>query len=91
METLRDAPVQLIRDKEYEEDIGPSYGRYLGTFFSAHGQVRADLFDAITVVNAYISFPTGRNAGNVEDRYVEKLYAYATSQGFGDRLRFLYT
>ena len=45
METLRDAEIQLIHDKELEEDVGPYYGKYLGTFFSARGQVRADLFD----------------------------------------------
>ena len=90
METLRDSEIQLIQDKEYEEDVGPYYGKYLGTFLSAHGQVRADLFDAVTAVNAYISFPTGRNAGNVQDRYVEVLYSYAASQGFRDRFRFLY-
>jgi hypothetical protein len=90
METLRESEIQLIQDKEFEEDVGPYYGKYLGTFISAHGQVRADLFDAIKEVNAYISFPTGRNAGNVEDRYVELLYSYAASQGFRDRFRFLY-
>lgn len=91
METLRDAEIVLIQDKEYEEDVGPHYGRYLGTYLSANGQVRADLFDAVTAVNAYISFPTGRNAGNVEDRYVSELYSYAASRGFRDRFHFLYT
>jgi hypothetical protein len=90
METLRDAQVRLIQDKEYEEDIGPYYGKYLGTFLSAHGQVRADLFDAVTAVNAYVSFPTGRNAGNVEDGYVNELYSYAESHGFRERFHFLY-
>lgn len=90
METLRETPVELFQDKEYEEDVGPYCGKYLGTFLSAHGEVRADLFDAVKTVNAYISFPTGRNGGNLEDRYVERLYAYAASQGFGDRFRFLY-
>ena len=72
METLRDAEIQLIQDKEFEEDVGPYYGKYLGTFLSAHGQVRADLFDAGTEVIAYISFPTGLNAverrGSIRER-----------------------
>jgi hypothetical protein len=59
METLRDAETELTHDKEYEEDVGPYYGKYLGAFFSARGQVRADLFDADTEVNVYMSFPTG--------------------------------
>ena len=40
METLRETPIQLIQDKEFEEDVGPYYGKYLGTFISARGQVR---------------------------------------------------
>lgn len=90
VEALRDSEVQLIQDKEYEEDVGPYYGKYLGTFFSAHGQVRADIFDAVTAVNAYVSFPTGMNGSNVEDGYVNELYSFATSQGFRDRFHFLY-
>ncbi len=53
------AQMQLVQDKELEEDAGDSYGEYLGTFFSARGQVRADLFDDGEEVIAYISFPTG--------------------------------
>jgi hypothetical protein len=89
METLRDSEIELIQDKEYEEDIGPYYGKYLGTFFSVHGQVRADLFDAVTKVNAYVSFPTGKNGSNVEDGYVNELYSSAVRQGFRDRFRLL--
>ena len=48
METARDTPIELFQDKEFEEDVGPYYGTYLGTFVSARGQVRADLFDATT-------------------------------------------
>ncbi len=82
--------MKLIRDKELEEDVGLSYGAYLGTFFSSQGQVRADLFDDGEEVLAYISFPTGRSASNVEDRYVGILEEYAKSQGFGDRFHLIY-
>jgi hypothetical protein len=73
LEILREQPIELIQDKEYEEDIGPYYGKYLGTFVSAHGQVRADLFDTVREVNAYISFPTGKTGSNVEDPYINEL------------------
>jgi len=91
METLREAQIQLIQDKEYEEEIGPYYGKYLGTFLSARGQVRADLFDGDSQVIAYISFPTGLSASNVEDHYVDELYEYAKSQGFRDRFRLMFS
>jgi hypothetical protein len=90
METLRDAEIQLIQDKEYEEDVGPYYGKYLGTYSSVHGQVRADLFDAVTAVNAYISFPSGLNPSNVEDGYINELYRFAEGHGFRDRFHLLY-
>jgi hypothetical protein len=91
METLRETPIELMQDKEFEEDVGPNYGKYLGTFVSARGQVRADLFDAVNEVVAYISFPTGRNASNVEDRYVGVLHDYAAKRGFADRFRMIYS
>jgi len=91
METVGDQQIQLVQDKEYEEEIGPYYGKYLGTFLSARGQVRADLFDAGSQVIAYISFPTGLSASNVEDHYVDELYSYAKSQGFRDRFRMMHT
>jgi hypothetical protein len=91
METLPETQIVLTQDKEFEEEVGPYYGKYLGTYFSATGQVRADLFDAVTKVNAYISFPTGKNAGNVENRYGTDLYSYAKSQGIRDRFHMLYS
>jgi len=91
MESLRETQIQLVQDKEYEEEIGPYYGKYLGTFLSARGQVRADLFDGGSQVIAYISFPTGLSASNVEDHYVDELYEYAKSQGFRDRFRLMFS
>jgi hypothetical protein len=90
METLPNAEIELVYDQVVEEDFGHIYGKYLGTFFSAGGQVRADLFDRVRDVVAYVCFPTGLDAGNVEDRYVNELYSYAESHGFGDRFRLLY-
>jgi hypothetical protein len=40
MATIPEAEVKLIQDKELEQDADPSYGKYLGTFFSAHRQER---------------------------------------------------
>jgi hypothetical protein len=90
METLPNAEIELVYEKEIEEDFGHIYGKYLGTFFSAGGQVRADLFDRVKDVVAYVSFPTGLYAGNVEDRYYNELQAYAKSHGFVDRFRLLF-
>ena len=90
METVPIAEIELIHDQEVEEDFGHIFGKYLGTFFSAGGQVRADLFDRVNDVVAYVCFPTGLDPGNVEDRYVNELEAYAKSHGFGDRFRLLY-
>ncbi len=89
METVRDTPIQLIQDKELEEDASPQFGKYLGTFLSARGQVRADLFDDSSRVTAYLSFPTGLSVSSVEDRYVNELHSYAESQGFAHRFRFV--
>ena len=35
METLREPQIELIQDREYEEEVGPFYGKYLGTFVTA--------------------------------------------------------
>ena len=90
MEALREAPIQLFIDKDLEEEAGPYYGRYLGTFLSARGQIRADLFDEGSKVVAWISFPTGLDASNVEDRYVGILHDYAATHGFSDRFSMVY-
>jgi hypothetical protein len=82
--------MQLVQDKELEEDLSPYNGKYLGTFFSARGQVRADLFDDGSEVTAYVSFPTGLDGSTVEDRYVGILNEYAESQGFADHFRWVY-
>ncbi len=90
MERVPIAEIELVHDQEIEEDYGHIYGKYLGTFFSAGGQVRADLFDRIDDVVAYVCFPTGLDTGNVQDLYVYELYSYAESHGFKDRFRLLY-
>jgi hypothetical protein len=82
--------MQLTHDEEIAKEAGLYYGKYLGTFFSARGQVRADLFDNGVHVIAYISFPTGRDTTNVEDRYVAILEEYAASQGFSDRFHLIH-
>ena len=58
METAGTSQIQLIQDKNVEADAGPSFGKYLGTFLSVRGQVRADLFEDSSAVTAYVSFPT---------------------------------
>jgi hypothetical protein len=90
METVPNAEIELTHDPIIEEDFGNIYGKYIGTFFSSRGQVRADLFDRVNDVVAYVCFPTGLYAGNVEDSYYNELQAYARSHGFADRFRLLY-
>jgi hypothetical protein len=82
--------MELIVDKEFEKKVGHFYGRYLGTFYSDQGQVRADLFEEGVDINAYISFPTGQDMLNVQDRYVTPLREYADRQGFADRFHLIF-
>jgi hypothetical protein len=89
-ETLQEGSMQLVHDKELEEDLSPFYGKYLGTFFSARRQIRADLFDDGVRVTAYLSYPTGLNPTNIDDRYVSELREHAASEGFADRFSFVY-
>jgi hypothetical protein len=86
----REAKMQLIQDKKLEEDAGPYYGKYPGTFHNARRQVRADLFDDGSEVVAYISFAKGVDGANVQDRYRGLLTEYAVSKGFHDRFRIVY-
>ena len=82
--------MQLIQDKALKKAVGNDYGKYLGTYFSARREARADLFDLGGRVTAYISYPTGLNPTNIEDRYMEPLLDYAESQGFADRFRIVH-
>jgi hypothetical protein len=91
METVREPEIQLFQDHEFQdEDVEALYGKYLGTFISERGQVRADLFDEGPQVIAHVSFPTGLDITNAEDRYLTELRSYAKAHGFADRFRFVY-
>jgi hypothetical protein len=78
-------------DAALARDAGKTFGDYLTTFKSRAGQVRADLFRSSKLVKAYVSFPTGLDAGRVTDPYVSELWAYAREQGFADRFRVVLT
>ena len=82
--------VELVQDKALKKAVGSDYGKYLGTYFSARRQVRADLFDDGVRVTAYVSYPTGLNPTNIEDRYVSELREYTAGQGFASRFRFVH-
>ncbi len=82
--------MQLTHDPALEEAVADRYGHYLGTFISAQGQVRADVFDNGLNVLAYVSFPTGRDATNVEDPYVAPLEEYAAHLGFSSRFHMIH-
>jgi hypothetical protein len=82
--------MNLIQDKALKKEASPYYGKYLGTYFSARREARADLFDHGGRVTAYITYPTGLNPTNIEDPYDEELLDYAKKQGFEDRFRFVH-
>jgi hypothetical protein len=89
-EAQQELAMQLVQDRLLKKEVGSDYGRYLGSFLSVRGQVRADLFETGSRVIAYVSFPTGMNPTTVEDGYVSELRRYAESQGFADRFRFVH-
>ncbi len=66
-------------DTRLATEVGRIFGDYLDTFFSEHGEVRADLFRLGDQVEAHVSFPTGLDAGRVTDRYMGDLWTYAPS------------
>jgi hypothetical protein len=78
-------------DNRLVADAGRAFGEYLTTFESGGGQVRADLFRTSKAVVAHVSFPTGLDAGSVTDPYVNELRNYATTEGFADRFRLIYS
>ena len=81
----------FIRDEVLERDVGTAYGEYLGTFLSAQGEVRADIFDTATEVIAHVSFPTGLSPANVSDHYLSDLREYAVKRGFANRFRLVFS
>ncbi len=82
--------MELTRDPNLEGAECWWPGEYLGTWFSAKGQVRIDLFDEGAKVVAHVSFPTGLDGATVEDRYSSILRDYAKKKGFSKRLRIIY-
>jgi len=77
----------FLVDREMAEDAGSSFGKYLITFRSNQGQVRADLFRRGSVVEAHVWFPTGLDAATVTDPYVSELWNYAREHGFPDHFK----
>jgi hypothetical protein len=82
--------MKLIQDKVLKKEVGKDYGKYLGTYFSARRQARADLFDDGVRVTAYVTYPTGLNPTNIDDPYDNELLDYAQKEGFADRFRFVH-
>jgi hypothetical protein len=83
--------MELAHDKVVKQEYSRFFGKYIGTYYSARGQVRADLFDDGSQVVAHICFPTGLSLSTVEDRFVTILRKYAASQGFADRFRMVFS
>ncbi|MBT9546821.1 MAG: hypothetical protein IV090_15640 [Candidatus Sericytochromatia bacterium] len=67
----------IIEDKKFATEVGSFFGKYLGTFNSAHKQVRADLFENSGTVVAYISFKNGLKPEKVTDPYLSPLKEFA--------------
>ncbi len=78
-------------DTRLASEDGRFFGDYLRTFFSEHGEVRADLFRLGEQLEAHVCFPTGLDAGTVTDRYLSDLWAYAREQGFEGRVHLIYS
>ena len=74
-------------DERLESDVRKAFGRYITTFTSRGGQVRADVFRTGRVVVAHVSFPTGLDAISVTDPYVSELWKYAREQGISDNFK----
>ncbi len=78
-------------DTGFATEVGPVFGDYVATFFSEHGEVRADLFRSGDRLEAHVSFPTGLDAGRVRDRYLSDLSDYAREHEFEGRLHLIYS
>ncbi len=90
-EQSRETQMPLIHDEVMERDVGTAFGEYLGTFLSARGEVRADIFDTVSEVIAHVSVPTGLGPANVQDHYLGELRRYAAREGFADRFRLIFS
>lgn len=77
-------------DQQLAEGAAKEFGSYLTTFVSERGHVRADFFRRGKGVTAYVSFPTGLDAGSAGDPYYSNLWNYAREQGFPDQFRVVY-
>jgi hypothetical protein len=78
------------KDETYASRVGTVFGEYVTTFTSSPtGEVRADLFRRGTLLEAYVSFPTGLDAGSVTEPYVTALWEYAREHGAADHFRLL--
>ncbi|HMD98473.1 MAG TPA: hypothetical protein VKM93_14210 [Terriglobia bacterium] len=77
-------------DVAYDDEVGQLYGKYLSTFDSDTGQVRALIFEQNGQLVAHVSFPTGLKPEEVTDAYSGKLYRYAKDNGFEGKLRVIY-
>ncbi len=78
-------------DVRAAEEFGDFYGKYVSTFESEHGQVRAYIFENSGNLVAHVSFPTGIKPYNVTDQYASNLWDFAREQGFEDRLQMIFS
>jgi hypothetical protein len=78
-------------DSFIAENAGPARGQYLTTFDSANLQVRADFFRNGKQLTAYVSFPTGLNAGQAFHQFYDQIHHYAESIGYSEPFRVVYT
>lgn len=83
--------MEFVRDNQFAQRVGTSFGKYHSTFHSDHSQVEAQLFERNQWLIAYISFAAGVKADAVTDSWVSKLHEYASEHGFKDKLKIVYT
>ena len=81
----------FLTDPRIPAANGDFLGEYLMTFRSERGEVQADLFRRGKTVTAHVWFPTGLNAGNVNDSYYTELMDYARDHGFADKFSLIYS
>jgi len=81
----------FLTDTKFARAVKDSYGDYVTTFESDRHQVRADMFKQGEWLVAHVSFPTGRDISEVNDKYLADLQSYASQKGFSGKFRLVFS
>ena len=80
----------FLSDVAFAGDVGKTYGKYHSTFQSQGGQVMALLYEQGEWLVAHVSFNDHLKPEDITDAYLGELNKYASSKGFGGKLRIVY-